>query len=173
MKILLKEDKGAAQNAINAINQGYQDGLNLLKKLSVLGLELNEVKDWKKQIEPHFKQQFPNSSLDFNLEASGLKNQYFEAEQLYKSSHNILFTAPTDEELEQLKEYYRTYAESEKQIEAYTLIHDTVKNLNRIKELGLPLNTMSVSDICPLMVNSGGVVEVYTPNLISFIQGLK
>lgn len=171
-KILLKEEKGA-ENAIAAINKGYADGLNLLKKLSVLGLKLNEVKDWKKEVEPHFKQQFPNSSLSFNLEATGLESQYFEAEQLFKSSHNILFTAPTVEELEELQEHYKVYAESEKQIEAYNLIHDTVKNLNRIKELGLPFNAMSVSDLCPLMVSSGGVVEVYTPNLISFISSLK
>jgi len=172
-KILLKEDNAGAENAINAINKGYQDGLTLLQKLSVFGLEVTEVKDWKKDVEPYFKQQFPNSTLDFNLEASGLKKQYFEAEQLFKTSHNILFAKPTADELEAVREHYRTYAETEKQVEAYNLIHDTVKNLNSIKELGLPVNVMSVSDLCPLMVNSGGVVEVYTPNLVSFISSLK
>lgn len=172
-KILLKDDNAGAENAINAINQGYQDGLNLLQKLSVLGLEVKEVKDWQKDVEPYFKQQFPNSTLDFNLEASGLKKQYYEAEQLFKTSHDILFAKPTADELEAVREHYKTYTQTEKQVEAYNLIHDTVKNLNSIKELGLPVSVMSVSELCPLMVNSRGVVEVYTPNLISFIQGLK
>lgn len=174
MKILLKEDKGAAQNAINAINQGYQNGLELLKKLSDLGLELNEVKNWQKDIEPHFKQQFPNSSLDFNLEASGAKVLYFEAEQLFKSSPNLFFVKPTTEEIEAIQEHYKVYAESEKQIEAYNLVHTVAKDLNRLKELGIPVNTFDISNVCPVLVNgTGGVTEVYNRNLIEFVQGLK
>lgn len=171
-KILLKDDKAASKKAIEAINQGYNDGLNLLKQLKNLELELTEVKNWN-EIQSHFMEQFPNSSLEFNLEASGLKKQYYEAEKLFKSSQNIRFVEPTPEEVEQVSERYKVYAESEKQISAYNLIHDTVKNLNTIKSLGLPVNAMSVSDVCPLMVSDKGNVEVYQPNLISFIQGLK
>lgn len=171
-KILLKDDKGASQKAIETINQGYNDGLNLLKQLKNLGLELTDVKNWS-EVQPHFMQQFPNSSLEFNLEASGLKKQYYEAEKLFNSSQNVLFVEPTAEELEQVRELYRTYAESEKQILAYNLIHDTIKNLNSIKSLGLPVNAMSISDVCPLMVSDKGNIEVYQPNLISFISSLK
>lgn len=173
-KILLKEDKKGAENAIAAINKGYADGLNLLKKLSVLGLELTEVKDWKKEVEPHFKQQFPDASLDFNLEANGTKVLYFEAEQLFKTASNLFFVKPTTEEIEAIQEHYKVYAETDNQIEAFNLVHTVAKDLNRLKELGIPVNTFDISNVCPVLVNgTGGVTEVYNRNLIEFVQGLK
>lgn len=172
MKILLLNNTAAAESAIAVVNEGYKNGMNLLSKLSDLGLELTEVKNWQKEVEPHFKQQFPNSTLDFNLEASGLKNQYFEAEQLFKTSHNLFFVKPTTEEIEAIQEHYKVYAESEKQIEAYNLVHTVAKDLNRLNEF-IPVNTFHASDLSPVLVNNAGAVEVYQKNLVEFVLSLK
>jgi hypothetical protein len=170
--ILLKTNPGA-ENEIATVKAQYTNGKALLSKLTALGLtELTEVKSWTNEVAPHFMEQFPNATLDFNLEASGLKAAYNEAEKLFKLSAGR-FTEPTAEELDNISEKYKVYASSEKQIEAYNLVHTIIADLQRLKEFGTHINASYLPNLSSLMTSIDGVPAVSNERLANFIQSMK
>jgi hypothetical protein len=171
--LLLQDNKAAADSVINAANESYKNGLTLLRHLSGLGLEeVKEVKDWQ-EIENHFKAEYPQASLQFNLQAKNIEAPYMEAYNYYKANKgNISFEKLTEDATENIRNEYRVYA-TEKQTEAYNLAHSIAADLNKLKELGLPVNSFYAAELCPLMVNNAGSVEVYEKNLIEFVQSVK
>jgi hypothetical protein len=169
--ILLKTNPGA-ENEIAAVKQQYANGKTLLSKLADLGLDFTEVKSWTNEVEPHFKQQFPNASLDFNLEASGLKAAYYEAEKLFKLAAGR-WTEPTAEEFEVITQKYKVYASTAKQIEAYNLVHSIVADLQRLNDFGTNINASYLPNLSSLMTSNDGVPAVSRERLTNFIQSMK
>lgn len=139
-KILLDDRTELANNVLKELNQGYENGRELLKMLSALGLQLDEVTDWS-AIESHFTQQFPKATLQFNLEASGIAKAFRAAEAFYIQHKNSLTFAPmTAEEKEMHRESLRIYADTPRTIEIHGLLMQTIDNLNRLKELDAKMN---------------------------------
>jgi hypothetical protein len=170
-KILLKTNTGAEQE-IAMVKQNYINGKNLLNKLAELGLELTEVKNWTNEVLPHFMGQFPNATLDFNLEASGLKAAYNEALQLYKLSAGR-FTKPTEADFEAIAEKYKVYASSEMQLEAYNLVHSIIADLQRLNGFGAYINASYLPNLSSLMTSVDGVPAVADERLANWIQAMK
>jgi len=173
MKILLNENKAVADSAINQKQQSHKAGMFVLAGLAKLGLKLDSVNDWTIDVEAEFRKDFPKADLDFNLNANGIKKEYRDLETYYNANkYGILFVEPTAGELEAIREQYRVYA-TEKQAEAHALAHSITNDLNKLKDLGIPVNTFQSLDFCPIFADNAGSLEVYTSNLISFLQGLK
>lgn len=148
-KILLKENKAAIAETLANQNTGYANGSILLQKLKNIGLELKSVSDWQK-VEQHFKAQFPNATLDFNLEAQGISTPYYEAKEIFdRNRYLIRFNPVTDAEIEQIKEKYRVYTSTPKQVEVHNLVHGIIDNLNRLKELGINIDVSKAYLINP------------------------
>jgi hypothetical protein len=173
-RILLKENKAAADSVINAVNENYKNGLHLLKLLAGLGLDIKEVKDWQ-SIENHFKAEYPTASLDFNLDAKNIREPYMEIYSYYQSHKNkISFEKPTAEQFGEIREKHRLYADTAKQIEAHTLANSIANDLNRLKVLGMGVDSFYVSYLSPVFVGgAGGVIEIYNKNLIDAVERLK
>jgi len=175
-RILLSENATVANSVIAQKQNNFVNGKKVLSGLKGLGLSLDIVNDWKEDVEPHFLKQFPGSTLDFNLDAKGIKAEYNELAAFYKTNRgNLTYDEPTAEELEAVRESYRQYAESEKQIEAYQLAHDVVNGLNRLKDLGVHIEAYYAINLSPIFVQEsrGGAIEVYTKNLNDAVLNLK
>lgn len=172
-RILLDERKAVADSVINQKQQSHKAGMFVLAGLAKLGLELEAVSDWETEVIPHFKTEFVNSTLAFNLDAKGIKDEFRSLETYYNANkYGILFVEPTAEELEAIREQYRVYA-NDKQAAAHALAHSIANDLNKLKELGVPVNTFQSLDFCPVFVNNAGSLEVYQKSLLEFLTGIK
>lgn len=139
-KILLSENANAYNEIIANEKIAYSNGKTLLSMLDKLGLTIDSVNDWG-AIELEFKKAFPRASLQFNIDANGITEQYREAEAFYlKHRHALRFGPLTDEQIENIKESQRVYTTNEKQIEAIELFNTVKDSLLRLKELGVPMD---------------------------------
>lgn len=171
--LLLQENKALAESAINQKQQSYKAGMFVLAGLAKFGLELDSVNDWEADVVPYFKTEFPNSTLGFNLDSKGIKDEFRKLEAYYNANkYGILFVEPTAEELEAIREQYRIYA-TDRQAEAHALAHSIANDLNKLKELGIPVNTFQSLDFCPVLADNAGSLEVYQKSLLEFLTGIK
>lgn len=171
-KILLKENEVIANSVIEQKQKQFQNGKMLLSLLANLGIERTELSSWQ-DIENEMKQSFPNATAEFNAASQGIEQQYTAAKDFYQlNAGNLSFQMLTAEEIEAIKEQYRVYA-TEKQAEAYKLAHSVVDGLNRLKDLGLPIDPFYVSKLSTNFVESNGKIEIYNRNFIDAIAGLK
>jgi hypothetical protein len=173
-RILLNENKAAADSVILYKKADFKNGQTVLARLAVMGLELNSVSDWETEVIPHFKTDFPNSTLDFNLDSKGIKKEFRDLETYYNGNkRGILFIEPTAGELEAIREQHRQYA-TEKQAEALALVHETVANLNRLKnEFQIPVSSMQSLSFCPVIASNADGLEVYDSNLLPYLLRLE
>lgn len=173
--ILLSENNAAADSAINQKQASYKAGKFVLAGLAKLGLQLESVKDWETEVVPHFKTEFPNSTLDFNLDSRGIKEEFRALEAFYnKNRGGLSFVVPTAEELENIRESYRVYA-TEKQIEALEVVERIANDLNKLKsEFGFPLNFGYASQLFyPLRQTQDYKLEVSQDGLLSYLKKLE
>ncbi|WP_369769244.1 hypothetical protein [Flavobacterium sp. WC2416] len=174
-RILLSENNAAAESLINQKQLGYKNGVQLLAGLAKLGLELESVNNWETDVLPHFKTDFPNSTLDFNLDSRGIKDEFKALEVFYnKNRGSLSFVAPTAEELEAIREKYRVYA-TVKQAEALEVVERVANDLNKLKsEFGFNLNFGYVSQLFyPLRQTADYKVEVSQEGLLSYLKKLE
>lgn len=172
-RILLSENKEVADSVINQKQQSYKAGLFVLAGLAKFGLELEAVNNWEADVEPRFKTEFPNSTLNFNLSSRGIKDEFRSLETYYNANkYGILFEPLKNDEIEAIREQYRVYA-TEKQAAAHALAHSIANDLNKLKELGVPVNTFQSLGFCPVFVNNAGSLEVYQKSLLEFLTGIK
>lgn len=174
-KVLLTYKKAVADSLINQKQQGYNDGMQLLAGLAKLGLELESVKDWDTDVVLHFKSDFPNSTLDFNLDSRGIKDEFKALEAFYNRNRGALsFAEPTADELETIKEKYRIYA-TEKQIEALEVVERIANDLNTLKSgYGFAVDFSFASQLFyPFRQSADHKVEINKDDLLSYLQKLK
>lgn len=175
MKTLLKENNAAAESAINQKQLGYKNGVQLLAGLAKLGLELESVNDWEADVVPYFRTGFPNSTIDFNLDSRGIKDEFRALEVFYnKNRGGMSFVAPTADELEAIREKYRVYA-TEKQIEALEVVERIKNDLNSLKvDFGFTLNFGYASQLFyPLRQTQDYKLEVSQDGLLSYLKKLE
>lgn len=173
--LLLQENTAAAESAITQKKAAYKAGMFVLAGLKKLGLELDSVNDWETEVVPHFKTEFPNSTLDFNLDSKGIKAEFRDLEAFYnKNRIGILFIEPTEAEINEIREKYRVYA-TDKQAEALKVVHETVANLNRLRdEFKIPVSGMQSLSFCPVIASKGADgLEVYESNLLPYLLRLE
>jgi TRAP-type uncharacterized transport system substrate-binding protein len=173
-RILLKENENLSNSIIELKKTQSNNGTQILSMLNELGLSIKSFNSWSEEVEQEFRKEYPKASLDFCLDANGIKEQYKEAEAFYlKNQNNLSFEQLTNEEIEEVKEKYRAYATTEKQIEAYNLANSVVKDLNRLEDLGIRVNSHHVMNLCSVFHSNNSKVEVYTENLNERIISLK
>ena len=137
-KILLNENEAFSNLVIKEYNDNYAKGKTLLSMLSKLGCTVVNFDNWQ-TVEQHFMQDFPKATLEFNLQANGIEAEYLEAKAFHQRG-GLSYVPMTAEQEEVIRETHRIYAATDKQIEAYQLINETVSNFNRLAELGLKMD---------------------------------
>ncbi|SHL02933.1 hypothetical protein [Flavobacterium xanthum] len=173
-RILLQENENVANSVIAAHQRKENNSQRILTILKEIGLSLESFENWEREVEQHFRTQYPKASLDFCLDAAGIKEPYRQAESLYKEHYNDLsFEKLNDEGKEAIRESYRQYAETENQIEAYNLAHSIVKDLNQLQELGIRVNQQYAMNFCNVFHSTNSKVEVYENMLNDRILTLK
>lgn len=161
-RILLQENENVANSMIATHQRKQNNAQSILSILKEIGLSLESFGSWEREVEQHFRTQYPKASLDFCLDAAGIKEPYRIAESFYLANKNDLsFEQLTDEGKEEIRESYRKYAETENQIEAYNLAHSIVKDLNRLQELGIRVNQQYAMNFCNVFHSEKFKVEVY------------
>lgn len=139
-RILLKEDTARFNNSISELKEAYSKGVELLKILNTdLGLNLKAVKDWQTDVIAPLTTDYPKAKLEFNLQANGLETAYNEALTLY-NKQGFRFESVSSEQIDEIREACTQYATTPQQIEAYHIIHNVVKEMDRLKELGFIRN---------------------------------
>lgn len=175
MKTLLTYNEKAAEAAINQKQLGYKKGMQLLAGLAKLGLELDSLNDWETDVVPYFKTDFQNSTLDFNLDSRGIKDEFRALEVFYnKNRGGLTFVAPTADELEAIREKYRFYA-NEKQVQALEVVERIKNDLNSLKvDFGFTLNFGYASQLFyPLRQTQDYKLEVSQDGLVSYLKKLE
>jgi hypothetical protein len=177
MKILLKKNEATYNELIELEQLKYNNGQTILAKLKSLGLSLTKVNDWTNDVEAEFMKDYPKANLSFNLSANGIETEYKEAEAYYLKYKNAMnFEKLTTEQAESIREEHRIYAESPAQIEAYELLHKTVDNLNRLIELGIPIDVNNVYDFMPIIYGdrrASPPFKLQSKLLVSTLTNLK
>jgi hypothetical protein len=135
-RIFLKENTVAFDGSIRELNQSYDKGVRLLKMLNNLGLNLKTVEDWETDVIAPLTTDYPKATLHFNLQAKGLDAVYNEALTLYNKK-GFRFSPVSSKEIDEIRETCTQYATTPQQIEAYHIIHNVIKDMNRLKEIGL------------------------------------
>lgn len=139
-RILLKENANSYNEIIANAKNAYSNGKTLLSMLDKLGLTVDSVNEWG-AIEVQFTKDYSKSPLAFNLQANGIETEYREAEAFYlKHRHALRFEPFTDEQIEEIKEAQRVYADKPKQIEAIELFNTVKDSLLKLKELGVSID---------------------------------
>lgn len=139
-KILLHENTNAYNELISNAKNAYSNGINLISKLDKLGLTVSKVENWE-AIELEFKKDYPKATIQFNIDANGITEQYREAEAFYlKHRLQMSFEPLTDAEIESIKESKRVYTTNVKQIEVIELFDTIKESLLRLKDLGIDIN---------------------------------
>ncbi|MBZ4044505.1 hypothetical protein [Flavobacterium hibisci] len=150
-RILLDENKEAANELITYHQLKVSNGHKLISMLDRIGLTLTHVSDWYLEVEQHLSKQFPNASVTFNVEAAGLKSEYEEAEAFYlKNRYNMSFEPFTEDQAENIREQARLYAEGAGQIEAHKHFTSVVESLTRLKELGIRIDIDEAYRLSPV-----------------------
>ena len=139
-KILLLENEIISDEIIQDARRAFSNGQVLISKLDKLGLTVESVNDWE-AIELEFIKDFPKAPLTFNLQANGIETEFRDAEAFYvKHRHALRFEPITDEQIEEIKESQRVYADKPKQIEAIELFNTVKDSLLKLKDLGVVLD---------------------------------
>ncbi|SHM35672.1 hypothetical protein [Flavobacterium xanthum] len=173
-RILLQENENVANSVIAAHERKSNNGTQILTMLDQLGLKLSSFESWPREVEQNFRKEYPKASLDFCLDAAGIKEPYRIAESFYLANKNDLsFEQLTKEQIEAIREQYRTYADSDIQIELHNLAHKVAKDLNRLQELGISVNHYQTNAFCSVLISENGKVQTYTKGLNAKILSLK
>lgn len=139
-KILLKENEVIYNEVIYNEKQQFENGKTLLRLLAKIGIVKTELTNWS-EIESLVSVDYPKATIQFNIDANGITEQYREAEAFYlKHYQRLSFEPITPEQIEAIKEKHRIYATTEEQLEAYALINTVVDSLNRLIDLGIDIN---------------------------------
>nr|WP_309760376.1 hypothetical protein [Flavobacterium sp.] len=139
-KILLLENENSYNEIISNSKTAYSNGQTLLSKLAKLGLTLSKVENWE-AIELEFKKDYPKATIQFNIDANGITEQYREAEAFYvKHRHALRFEPLTQIEIEQIRESQRIYTTNENQVRAIELFNTIKDSLLELKNMGVPMD---------------------------------
>ncbi|MBF4519482.1 hypothetical protein IRZ71_24320 [Flavobacterium sp. ANB] len=175
-RILVKFNNAVYDELIQYEKLKYNNGLKMLDMLRRLGLDLHEVDNWE-AVEQHFKTDYPNATLSFNLQANGIDDDYKIAEAFYFKNQSLLAYKPlTEIRTEAIREESSTYAERPEQLEIYELVHKIVTDLNRLSKLGLNLNAGEIYTLNRVFNgNSRNTLpfEVHETTLASVLINLK
>jgi hypothetical protein len=175
-KILLSENDVLANAALTNEQHKINNAKALLAMLQKLGLTVDSVSDWG-EIEPHFRKDYPKATLQFNIEANGIEEPYRAAEAFFqKNWQSLRFEPMTEQEIEDIKEQHRIYAETPGQIEAYNLIHSIKDNFNRLHSFGVKMDLNSLYDVIACFgssLNSNNPLQISERHLIRIIGDLK
>jgi hypothetical protein len=120
---------------------------------------------------------YPKANLSFNLSANGLEPQYREAEAYYLKNRNVMtFREVTPEQIEDIRENCRVYADQPNQIEAHGLINTVVESLNRLDQLGGKFDFATIYEVSRLLegdTRATPKLKVNQKTLISTLVNLK
>lgn len=147
-KILLKDDKHSAKSRLTNERQTKERFESIIKSVErffnkeLTHKEKKELFELKgKFVENEFMKtaQFPQSTLDFNLDAVGKKAQYYallaEVKFLHKSQYINLKSGKLVIDEEAIKESARRYIETDLQQEVYDISVELLPLIVRLDEL--------------------------------------
>lgn len=146
-RILVKFNNATFDELIQYEKLKYNNGLKLIGMLGRLGLNLKEIDSWD-AVEQHFKMDYPKATLQFNLQANGIEDDYRTTEAFYLKNQSLLAYEPlTESRTEAIREQCSIYAERPEQLEIYNIVHRIVTDLNRLTELGLKLDAGEIYNL--------------------------
>ncbi|HSD06969.1 hypothetical protein [Flavobacterium sp.] len=175
-RILLKENEAVSNELIQLENLKFNNGKRLISMLAGIGLNISKVDNWQ-AIEQEFMKDYPKANLLFNLQANGIESEYKEAEAFYlKNRYVMTFEAVTPEQIEDIKEKCRVYADQANQIEAHDLINTVVDSLNRLDQLDFKMDLGIIYQISRVFYADTRVkppLKVDQKSLVSTLVNLK
>jgi hypothetical protein len=176
MKILLSEMPAFANELIQLEQLKYNNGRTILKMLNRIGLSVSEIDNWQ-AIEQEFTKDYQKATLQFNLQVNGIETEYREAEAFYLKNRNVMtFEEVTPEQIEDIRENCRVYADSPAQILAHGLITTVVESLNRLDQLGVKFDFATIYEVSRLFegdTRATPKLKVNQKTLVSTLVNLK
>ncbi|RTY97603.1 hypothetical protein EKM02_13440 [Flavobacterium sp. RSP49] len=173
-RILLKENENLAQSIIEleqnqATNWGKVDNL-----LNECGLNVQNITSWTDIDSLLLKDfQFPKATIEFNLDALGIRTQYEQAKKIYYDNlrgtqYAIEVTA---ERIEEIKEEQRVYVTNQNQIDVIAYAEKLVESVNKLNSLGIRIDVNGILDCSTLFKSEArGSVAVNERNLFLDVQ---
>ena len=159
-KILLSQNDFLINEAIKHEAEKLQTLNRLPAFLKPFGLDAGEVKklSWN-DIDNLIKDTFlfPNATEEHNLNCMGLTKSYADLKEFHRLN-NWAFDAKvlTQEDKDAIIEKYRIYTSNENQNEAVEIFERIVKDLNRLKELNVPIDIDKTYLVSRVLIGSYG-----------------
>ena len=159
-KILLFQNDFLINEAIKHEAEKLQTLNRLPAFLKPFGLDAGEVKklSWN-EIDNLIKDTFlfPNATEEHNLNCLGLAKEFHDLKEYYRLN-TWCFDAKilTQEDKDAIIEKYRIYTSNENQNEAVEIFERIVKDLNRLKELNVPIDIDKTYLVSRVLIGSYG-----------------
>ena len=159
-KILLSQNDFLINEAIKHEAEKLQTLNRLPAFLKPFGLDAGEVKklSWN-DIDNLIKDTFlfPNATEEHNLNCMGLTKSYADLKEFHRLN-NWAFDAKilAQEDKDAIIEKYRIYTSNENQNEAVEIFERIVKDLNRLKELNVPIDIDKTYLVSRVLIGSYG-----------------
>ena len=159
-KILLSQNDFLINEAIKHEAEKLQTLNRLPAFLKPFGLDAGEVKklSWN-DIDNLIKDTFlfPKATEEHNLNCMGLTKSYADLKEFHRLN-NWAFDAKvlTQEDKDAIIEKYRIYTSNENQNEAVEIFERIVKDLNRLKELNVPIDIDKTYLVSRVLIGSYG-----------------
>ena len=159
-KILLSQNDFLINEAIKHEAEKLQTLNRLPAFLKPFGLDAGEVKklSWN-DIDNLIKDTFlfPKATEEHNLNCMGLTKSYADLKEFHRLN-NWAFDAKilAQEDKDAIIEKYRIYTSNENQNEAVEIFERIVKDLNRLKELNVPIDIDKTYLVSRVLIGSYG-----------------
>jgi hypothetical protein len=176
-RILLQENENVAQSVIDLEQNHATNWKKVGNLLNECGLNVQDIDNWT-EIEALLSKdfQFPKATIEFNLDALGIRTQYEQAKELYeKKLKGIRYNIEvTPERIEEIKEEYRVYATTQNQIDAINTARSIVESVNKLNELGIRVTIESILQSCYIFSSEGrSKLTINERNLFADVIGIK
>ena len=159
-KILLSQNDFLINEAIKHEAEKLQTLNRLPAFLKPFGLDAGEVKElsWN-EIDNLIKDTFlfPKATEEHNLNCLGLAKEFHDLKEFHRLN-NWAFDAKilAQEDKDAIIEKYRIYTSNENQNEAVEIFERIVKDLNRLKELNVPIDIDKTYLVSRVLIGSYG-----------------
>ncbi|MDI5899643.1 hypothetical protein, partial [Flavobacterium yafengii] len=170
-RILLQENENLAQSIIELEQNQATNWKKVDTLLNECGLNVQDISSWTDIDNLLLKDfQFPKATIEFNLDALGIRTQYEQAKKIYYDNlrgtqYDIEVTA---ERIEEIKEKKRVYATTQNQVDTINIVRSIVESVNKLNSFGIRIDVNGILDSSTIFASeTRGTVKINERNLFT------
>lgn len=176
-RILLKENENLSQSIIELEKSQATSWKKVSSLLNECGLIVQDIDSWT-EIDALISKgfQFPKATIEFNLDALGIRMQYEQAKKIYHDNlkGTLYIVEVTAERIEEIKEKQRVYATTQNQIDTINIARSIVEGVNKLNSLGIRVDVSSILESSSIFSSDNRqTVKINERNLFADVVRVK